>query len=55
VAWPAGSVTVTALRDGRLRPADPGVVLRTGDRISLLTPAPRTPGAAGDAALPTPA
>jgi deazaflavin-dependent oxidoreductase (nitroreductase family) len=42
------------LRVARLRPAGPGIVLRAGDRIGLLTPAPRTPGAAGDAALPAP-
>jgi CIC family chloride channel protein len=52
VAWPAGAVPVTVLRAGRLRPTDPGTVLRDGDRISLLAPAPRTPGAAGGAALP---
>jgi CIC family chloride channel protein len=45
VAWPAGSFPVTVLRAGRLRTADPGIVLRAGDRISLLVPAPRTPGA----------
>jgi CIC family chloride channel protein len=55
VAWPAGSVPVTVLRAGRLRPADPGIVLHAGDRVSLLTPAPRTPGAAAGAALPAPA
>jgi CIC family chloride channel protein len=54
VAWPAVSVPVTVLRAGRLRPADPGIVLRAGDRVSLLTPAPRTPGAAGGAALRPP-
>jgi CIC family chloride channel protein len=52
VAWPAGSVPVTVLRGGRLRPTDPGTVLRTGDRISLLVPAPRGPGAARDGARP---
>jgi CIC family chloride channel protein len=55
VAWPAGSVPVTVLRAGRLRPPEPGIVLRAGDRISLLAPAPRTPGAASAAALPAPA
>jgi CIC family chloride channel protein len=54
VAWPAVSVPVTVLRAGRLRPAVPGIVLRAGDRVSLLTPAPRTPGAAGGAALRPP-
>ena len=51
VPWPASSVPVTVLRGGRLRPADPGTVLRTGDRVSLLAAAPRIPGpAAEDAA-----
>jgi len=42
IAWPAGAVSVTVLRGGRLRAADPGIVLRARDRISLLTPAPGT-------------
>ena len=49
VAWPAGSVPVTVLRAGRLRTAAPGIVLRAGDRVSVLAPAPRAPGTAGDA------
>jgi CIC family chloride channel protein len=52
VAWPAGSVPVTVLRAGRLRPAGPGTVLRPGDRISLLVPAPHSPGAARGDAMP---
>ena len=46
VAWPAGAVPVTVLRTGQLRAADPGTVLRAGDRIAVLAPAPRTSGAA---------
>ena len=52
VAWPAGAIPVTVLRGGRLRPADTGIVLRAGDRVSLLAPAPRTPGAAADPVCP---
>jgi CIC family chloride channel protein len=52
VAWPAGSVPVTVLRAGRLRPADPGTALRPGDRISLLVPSPHRPGAARSDARP---
>jgi chloride channel protein, CIC family len=52
VAWPAGSVPVTVLREGRLRPASPGTALRPGDRISLLVPAPHSPGAARSGAGP---
>ena len=45
VPWPASSVPVTLLRGGKLRAADPDTVLRTGDRVSLLAAAPRTPAA----------
>ncbi|HEX6522157.1 MAG TPA: chloride channel protein [Streptosporangiaceae bacterium] len=55
VAWPAGSIPVTVLRAGRLRTADPGTVLRAGDRISLLAPAPRTPGTGPSATSRRPA
>jgi CIC family chloride channel protein len=48
VAWPAGSIPVTVLRAGRLRRAETGIVLRAGDRISLLAPTPHTPGTAHD-------
>jgi chloride channel protein, CIC family len=40
IAWPAGLTPVTVLRGGRLRTADPGIVLHAGDRVSLLAPAP---------------
>jgi AcrR family transcriptional regulator len=43
---------VTVLRGGRLRTADPGIVLRAGDRISLLAPAPSRPGPARNGASP---
>jgi CIC family chloride channel protein len=49
VAWPAGSVPVTVLRAGRLRPAGPGIALGAGDRISVLIPAPPAPSAPEDA------
>ncbi len=42
VAWPAGSVPVTVLHAGRLRAAEPAIVLHPGDRISLLSRAPRS-------------
>jgi hypothetical protein len=49
VAWPAGAVPVTVLRAGRFRSAAPGIVLRAGDRVSVLAAAPRASGAAEDA------
>lgn len=49
LAWPAGSVPVTVLRAGKLRTAAPGIVLRAGDRVSVLAAAPRASGAAEDA------
>ena len=48
IAWPAGTAPVTVLRRGRLQAAGPGIVLRAGDRVSLLAPAPRRPGPAPD-------
>jgi CIC family chloride channel protein len=45
VAWPAASVPVTILRGGRLRTAEPGVVLRAGDRLSVLASTHRQPAA----------
>jgi chloride channel protein, CIC family len=49
VAWPAGSVPVTVLRAGRLRIAAPDIVLRAGDRVSVLAAAPHAPGPSEDA------
>jgi CIC family chloride channel protein len=40
VPWPDGSIPVSVLRDRRLSDPDPGLVLRPGDRVSLLVPAP---------------
>jgi len=40
VTWPAGSIPVSVLRDRRLHDPDPGLVLRPGDRVSLLVRAP---------------
>ena len=54
IAWPTGLTPVTVLRGGRLRTADPGIVLRAGDRVSLLAPAPRRPGPALDDTSPGP-
>jgi chloride channel protein, CIC family len=45
VAWPAGYTPVSVLRGGQLRPASPALVLRSGDRLSLLFPAPPAPTA----------
>ena len=39
--WPAGSVPVSVLRARRYRDAEPGLILRSGDRISLLAPTPK--------------
>ncbi|HEX7161593.1 MAG TPA: hypothetical protein VF223_10210 [Trebonia sp.] len=50
VAWPAGCIPVSVLRASRLRPAGPAVVLRPGDRVSLLVPAPGRSGGTGDGA-----
>jgi CIC family chloride channel protein len=55
VAWPAGSVPVTILRAGRLRTAEPDVILRAGDRLSVLASTHRQPAAhATDQAVTTP-
>ena len=51
VAWPPGCTPVSVLRSGRLRPARPAIVLRPGDRVSLLIPAPGRPARTGDGAL----
>jgi chloride channel protein, CIC family len=40
VAWPAGSIPVSVLRGGQLRPAGPEVTLHAGDRVSLLVATP---------------
>ena len=50
VAWPAGSIPVSVLRGGQLRPAGPEVRLRAGDRVSLLVPAPAGAGTASTSA-----
>jgi chloride channel protein, CIC family len=55
ISWPAGSAPVTILRGGRLQAADPGIVLRAGDRISLLTAAFPRPGASRQDASTQPA
>jgi CIC family chloride channel protein len=52
VAWPHGSVPVSVLRAGRLRPAGPSIVLRPGDRVSLLVPARGRPARPGGDARP---
>jgi CIC family chloride channel protein len=40
IPWPGGSIPVSVLRDRSLTDPDPGLTLRAGDRVSLLTPAP---------------
>jgi CIC family chloride channel protein len=40
LSWPAGYLPVSLLRDRYLRPADPELVMRSGDRIALLTEGP---------------
>ena len=42
IAWPSGSTPVSVLRDRSLTDPDPGLTLKAGDRVSLLTPAPDT-------------
>jgi chloride channel protein, CIC family len=54
VAWPRGCTPVSVLRGGRLRPASPAIVMRPGDRVSLLVPAPGRPARASDGAVPSP-
>jgi len=39
VSWPPASIPVSVLRAGSLHPADQGVTLAVGDRVSLLIPA----------------
>jgi chloride channel protein, CIC family len=39
IAWPAGSIPVSVLRDRTLQEPDPALTLTTGDRVSLLSPA----------------
>jgi chloride channel protein, CIC family len=41
IPWPAGSIPVSVLRDRALTDPDASLVLRAGDRVSLLTPRPR--------------
>ena len=53
VAWPPGCTPVSVLRGGRLRPARPATVLRSGDRVSLLVPAPGRPARTSDGAAPS--
>jgi chloride channel protein, CIC family len=52
VAWPPGCIPVSLLRSGRLRPADPATILRHGDRVSLLVPAPGRPARTSDGTVP---
>jgi CIC family chloride channel protein len=40
ITWPAGYTAVSLLRSRHLRPPDPHLVMRPGDRIALLTRAP---------------
>jgi CIC family chloride channel protein len=54
VAWPPGCTPVSVLRGGRLRPVGPAVVLRPGDRVSLLVRALGRPARASDGAVPSP-
>ncbi len=53
VAWPPGCTPVSVLRAGRLCPASPAVVLRAGDRVSLLVTAPGRPARTSDGAVPS--
>jgi CIC family chloride channel protein len=39
VSWPPASIPVSVLRAGSLHPADQGITLAAGDRVSLLIPA----------------
>jgi CIC family chloride channel protein len=39
VSWPPASIPVSVLRAGSLRPANGGITLAAGDRVSLLVPA----------------
>ena len=48
VAWPPGCTPVSLLRGGRLRAANPVTILRHGDRVSLLVPAPGRPARTSD-------
>ena len=41
VSWPPASIPVSVLRASSLRPADLGITLAAGDRVSLLVPAGR--------------
>jgi CIC family chloride channel protein len=41
VSWPPASIPVSVLRAGSLRPANRGITLAAGDRVSLLVPAPQ--------------
>ena len=38
VSWPAGTISVSVLRDRTLRDPDPGLTLAAGDHVRLLTP-----------------
>ena len=40
ITWPAGYTAVSLLRNRHLRPLDPHLVMRPGDRIALLAQAP---------------
>ena len=44
IAWPPGTTPVAVLHDHAHRPPGPAVTLHPGDRISLLAPAPASPG-----------
>ncbi|MGH3123620.1 MAG: hypothetical protein ACRDND_21745, partial [Streptosporangiaceae bacterium] len=41
ITWPPGSFPVSVLRDRNLQDPDPGIILCPGDRLNLLTRAPR--------------
>jgi chloride channel protein, CIC family len=41
IPWPDGTIPVSVLRDRALTDPDASLVLRAGDRVSLLTPWPR--------------
>jgi CIC family chloride channel protein len=53
VDWPPACTAVTVLQAGRLRPASPSIVLRTGDRVSLLVPVGGGPGPVKGGARPS--
>jgi chloride channel protein, CIC family len=48
VSWPGGAIPVSVLRHRTLTDPDPGLTLAAGDRVSLLTLEPQTPGSGQD-------